>query len=693
MSYTVNFSDSSKTPLIVEDGTVNSTTDVSLVGRSVSGYGKYIAQNFLNILENFSSETPPPRPTVGQLWFDTSTNKLKIYKKNNKWKAVDGLNLTQEQPSTDDSNDGDFWFDPNTNTFYIFYNNRWVSLVDSDSQNRIISKTRFDSSNTQRKTLECVVGNNVVFVVSSDIIEWTPKSSGENQERLPNGSLMAFEYPTIKRGINLNSLSDYTINNFNISELNELFINVGRGQVFLENNIYEGDGAGITFRTNSNPVAGSMFSIRNRENESKLWVGDNLTSVGNNSFAVGEPDKGAENDRENYNIVLDSNGNISAKSITGEWVATENEAISRQVTNKLITPFSGGRLATTVINERLSDYNTAINGTNNVKLMTPLLTKQVIDFRLNNLNLDNIGGDIDNGDTGSLLTGQTFSSPSVLIYDRVSSGSSNIKLTKNTWNVVPINSIEFNSVPTEVANNSINIPQGNHYIEWQAIIKGENDLDITNAVTRLYDVTNNTTLIDGQSITISNNQSMVLSGFGVVNATTNLTIEMQVFVNQENVYFRYGDTPTDTDEVYSTFKAFSISDQDSGTTQPSTPEYSSTNAYIYYQSIPSVISPSSTIQSEDFNREVTFEVMSQDAQTSNITFIGNGEIVYGSANLLTNGTFPVTASTGGETISSTNTGGIFMLPAGVRVDFESFGSGGSEGSGSGTIYYKVRPVL
>lgn len=691
MSYTVNFSDSSKTPLIVEDGTVNSTTDVSLVGRSVSGYGKYIAQNFLNILENFSSDTPPPRPTVGQLWFDTSANKLKIYKKNNSWKAVDGLNLSQEQPTSSESNDGDFWFDPSTNTFYIFYNNRWVSLIDSDSQNRIISKTRFDSSNTPRKTLECVVGNNVVFVVSSDMTEWTPKSSGNNQERLPNGSLMAFEYPSIKRGINLNSLSDYTINNFNISELNELFINVGRGQVFLENNIFEGDGAGITLRTNSNPIAGSIFSIRNRENDSKLWVGESLTSVGNNSFAVGEPDRGAENNRENYNIVLDSNGNISAKSITGEWVATENEAISRQITNKIVTPFSGGRIATTTINERLSDYNAAINGTDNVKLMTPLLTKQVIDFRLSNLNLENIdtGG---GGTSGSLITSQTFSSPSLLLYDRISSGSGNQKLTKNTWNTVPINSIEFNSVSTEVSNNSVNIPEGNHYIEWQAVIKSENGLDITNAVTRLYDVTNNTTLIDGQSITISNNQSMILSGFGVVNASTSINIELQVFVNQDDVYFRFGDTPSGTDEIYSILKAFSISDQTSSPST-STPEYSSPNAYIYYDSLPSVISPTSTIQSESFNREVTFNVSSQDTQRSTVTFIGNGETVYGSATTLISGSFPLTASTGGTTITSVNTGGIFMLPAGVRVDFESFGSGGSQGSGPGLIHYVTRPVL
>lgn len=697
MSYIVNFSNESKNPLIVEDGAVNSTTDMSLVGRSVSGYGKYIAQNFLNILENFSSSTPPPRPIQGQLWFDTSIDKLKVYTTNNIWKAVDGIDLSESKPSTNDSNDGDFWFDTNSSTFYIFYNNDWIPLVDSDSSNRIISKTRYDSSNVPRKTLECVVNNNVVFVVSSEMTEWTPKSSGENQERLPNGSLMAFEYPNIKRGINLNSLSDYTINNFNITELNDLFINVGRGKVFLENNIYEGDGSGITFRTNSNPTGGSIFSIRNRENDSKLWVGNSLTTPGNNSFAVGNPQKGAEPDEENYNIILDKDGNISAKTISGEWVATENEAIARQITNKVITPFSGGRIANTSINERLSSYDTAINGTNNVELMTPLLTRQAIDHRLSNLNLDEIvvdGGTSNSG--GTILSSQVFSSPSLLIYDRVSSGSDEIKLTQNTWNTVPLNSIEFNSVPVEVSSNSVNIPEGNHYIEWQAVVKSQNDLDVTNLVTRIYDVTNNETLINGQSITISNNQSIVLSGYGVVDTSTSINIELQVFANQDDVYFRYGDTPSDTDEVYSVIKAFSIQDQDDSSSSPSsaeTPEYDSNNAYIFHKSIQSIISPTSTIASENFNREVTFSLSSQDGQSSKITFVGNGESVYGSADNLASGNFPLNATTGGTVITSVNTEGIFMLPAGVRVDFESFGSGGVEGSGPGLIQYTARPVL
>lgn len=51
-----------------------------LVGRNAIDYGASIAQNFLQITENFANENPPPDSTsmVGQLWFNTSTADLYV---------------------------------------------------------------------------------------------------------------------------------------------------------------------------------------------------------------------------------------------------------------------------------------------------------------------------------------------------------------------------------------------------------------------------------------------------------------------------------------------------------------------------------------------------------------------------------------------------------------------------------------
>jgi len=69
-----------------------------------------------------------------------------------------------------------------------------------------------------------------------------------------------------------------------------LVLNVGRGDVTFEYNTYDrgnDDGAGITIRTSANPVLDSMFAVRSSGHASRLWVGQDLTSVGSNQLCAG----------------------------------------------------------------------------------------------------------------------------------------------------------------------------------------------------------------------------------------------------------------------------------------------------------------------------------------------------------------------------------------------------------------------
>jgi hypothetical protein len=59
---------------VVEDGTIDSTLDIKLIGKNYAGYGEVQNENFLHLLENFSGTSAPPRPTSGQLWFDSDKN-------------------------------------------------------------------------------------------------------------------------------------------------------------------------------------------------------------------------------------------------------------------------------------------------------------------------------------------------------------------------------------------------------------------------------------------------------------------------------------------------------------------------------------------------------------------------------------------------------------------------------------------
>ena len=57
MAYTVSKTNSSSTPnsYTVQDGVVNTQTDLSLIGKGYAGYGELIGENFLKLLENFSN--------------------------------------------------------------------------------------------------------------------------------------------------------------------------------------------------------------------------------------------------------------------------------------------------------------------------------------------------------------------------------------------------------------------------------------------------------------------------------------------------------------------------------------------------------------------------------------------------------------------------------------------------------------
>lgn len=51
----------------------------TLIGRGAESYIEDLNQNFIKILENLASETAPENPMVGEMWFDKTSNTLKIF--------------------------------------------------------------------------------------------------------------------------------------------------------------------------------------------------------------------------------------------------------------------------------------------------------------------------------------------------------------------------------------------------------------------------------------------------------------------------------------------------------------------------------------------------------------------------------------------------------------------------------------
>lgn len=61
------------------DGTIDTTnTSLTLVGKNYPGYGIFLNQNMVRLMENFANGSAPAAPLPGQLWWNTTTKYLNI---------------------------------------------------------------------------------------------------------------------------------------------------------------------------------------------------------------------------------------------------------------------------------------------------------------------------------------------------------------------------------------------------------------------------------------------------------------------------------------------------------------------------------------------------------------------------------------------------------------------------------------
>ena len=170
MSYTINLTDGALFATI-PDGTINTTSSMTLVGKNYAGYGQFLDTNFIHLLENASNTTAPGAPLTGQLWWNSGTGILNVYN-GTAWKCISGATASTTAPSGSISVAGDLWYDSTNAQLKVYTGTSWLLVGPQSSSGQgvtgAIAATITDNSATDHVVLELYTANTIVGMVSKD---------------------------------------------------------------------------------------------------------------------------------------------------------------------------------------------------------------------------------------------------------------------------------------------------------------------------------------------------------------------------------------------------------------------------------------------------------------------------------------------------------------------------------------------
>ena len=124
MAYTINKTNGSVLSTI-SDGTVDTTSDLTLIGKNYAGYGEFHNENFVKLLENFANTSAPSTPLAGQMWWDTTNSLLKVYN-GTAFKTVSSSTASASTPSS--SVTGDLWWDTTNGQLKVYNGSAFTTI-------------------------------------------------------------------------------------------------------------------------------------------------------------------------------------------------------------------------------------------------------------------------------------------------------------------------------------------------------------------------------------------------------------------------------------------------------------------------------------------------------------------------------------------------------------------------------------
>jgi hypothetical protein len=366
----------------VEDGTIDTTTDLRFVGKNYAGYGEVQNENFLHLLENFANTTAPPKVVTGQVWYDSANKRLKFYD-GTRFKMAGGAEVSATAPSGLAT--GDFWWDSSAKQLYAWTGvdfaligpesspdlgssiisaavvkgtaqtaigpHTILKVIADDKVVGIFSKTSFTLDSTQNSIEDFTVvkkgftlAKSISGVSTDDFVMW---GTAQNSNFL--GGLAADQY--LRKGENsFTSEVAFSDTGYSLGDGNDLRVRVENGdEVVVENRL----GNPIIFR----------ITVTETTDERDIAV---ITSTGvvpgnNNAYSLGTSLSKWANIHTTTltgNVVGNLTGNTTGSHI-GNVLAADNQLMLDATTKQIGYP--GANLVGTLTGSVTGSASTATN--------------------------------------------------------------------------------------------------------------------------------------------------------------------------------------------------------------------------------------------------------------------------------------------------------------------------------------------
>jgi hypothetical protein len=271
MAYTINLTDGTIFATIA-DGTINTSSSMTLIGKNYAGYGDFLDENFIHLLENGSNTTPPGAPLTGQLWWDKTNSLLKVYN-GSVFKTISAATSSATAPTNNVT--GDLWFDTTNAQLKVWTGTAFLlvgpAFTSGTGVTGAIVDTIVDNVSVSHVVIKLFVEDSVVGIVSKDAA-FTPAAALSG-------------FTTVRPGITLSTLIGSQIPLFQGTATNADLLDTLNSTQFMRSDTATSTTGTLAVLNDTGMTVGADQDLRMSVTGTNVTIA-NQTATGNISFTV-----------------------------------------------------------------------------------------------------------------------------------------------------------------------------------------------------------------------------------------------------------------------------------------------------------------------------------------------------------------------------------------------------------------------